>query len=87
MEKKYQTFFRKKIFQIPVSEVDTSIGFGFYIKDQKDYQDFKQRITTAIKGDRNFLVGFEEVTPSIEYNQGDIIEISGFDEANFDIIE
>lgn len=67
--------------------MDTSIGFGFYIKDEKDYEDFKQRITAAIKADPNFLVGFEETTPCADYQQGDIIEISSFDEENFEIIE
>ena len=86
MEQKYKTFFRKKIFQLPISEVDTSIGFGFYIKDKKDYQDFKQKMTAAAKGDPNFLVGFEEITPSVDYKQGDIIEINGFDDMNFDVI-
>jgi len=85
LEEKYKTYFQQKYFQVEITDIDTSIGFGFYIKDAEDYKDFSERLRRAIADDPNFLIGFEKITPSIELQQGDIIEIHELGE-EFEVI-
>jgi len=85
LEEKYKTYFQQKYFQVEITDIDTSIGFGFYIKDAEDYKDFSERLRRAIADDPNFLIGFEKITPSIELQQGDIIEIHELGE-DFEVI-
>lgn len=68
-----------------MKDIDTSVGFGFYIKNEKDYLDFKLNLHKAIEEDPNFLVGFELQTPTMEINPEDVVEYSS--DHSFEIIE
>lgn len=65
--------------------MDTSIGLGFYIKNEKHYVEFKNRIYNAMESDPNFLIGFEIETPSLDRHQNDLIEVVDND-GSFEII-
>jgi hypothetical protein len=49
------------------------VGFGFYIKNEIEYAEFKEALLTAMKDDPNFLVGFEETTPPVDIESEDVI--------------
>mgnify|MGYP000873027320 FL=1 len=70
-----------------VSEMSTSVGFGFYFQDHQDYQEFKARFLASKQRDSNFLIEFLEKTPEEpELNEGDIKEIV-MTEDGFEIME
>lgn len=74
----------EKCFQIHVKDIDTSIGFGFYLRNEADYVEFKTALANNIERDPNFLVGFETTTPIIEIDPEDVIECSNDD--SFEVI-
>lgn len=69
----YHTYFLKKCFQINIKDIDTSVGFGFYIRNEIEYAQFKEDLQTAMKDDPNFLIGFEETTPPVDLEPEDVI--------------
>lgn len=69
-----------------IDDIDTSIGFGFYISDEEDYKNLKENLNRAIQRDPNFLIGFQDVTPTINVKEGDIIEIDGGGDNIFEVI-
>ena len=85
-ESKFESHFRKKFFQVDIDDIDTSIGFGFYITNEEDYNDFKKNLNIAIQKDPNFLIGFQEITPTVNVKEGDIIEIDSFGDNIFEVI-
>ena len=87
MEAKFETHFAEKTFQVGIGEVDTSIGFGFYLKNADEYAIFKKSILKGINEDPNFLLGFQDVTPVVDFRHGDVVEIDSmmFD-GGYDII-
>ncbi len=86
LESKMNTYFSQKCFEIDIRDIDTSVGLGFYISNEKEYADFKRRIQKDMKEDPNFLIGFEKETPSLDIEPGDIIEIKENDDNSFEII-
>ncbi len=71
-------------FQINVKNIDTSVGFGFYIKNKTDYEEFRNHLQNSIKNDPNFLIGIESTTPTIEFDPEDMVEYQNDD--SFEII-
>jgi len=80
----YKTYFLEKCFQIHVKDIDTSVGFGFYLRNADDYYEFKSALVHNIKRDQNFLVGFETTTPTIDIDPEDVIECENDD--SFEVI-
>lgn len=80
------TYFTNKCFEIDVRDIDTSIGVGFYISNEKEYLDFRNRIEKGIKQDPNFLIGFEKETPCLDLEPGDILEVKENDDS-FEIVQ
>ena len=74
----------EKCFQIHVKDIDTSVGFGFYLRNENDYYEFKSALVHNIKRDQNFLVGFETTTPTIDIDPEDVIECENDD--SFEVI-
>jgi cysteine protease ATG4 len=79
------TYFLNKCFQINIKDIDTSVGFGFYIRDQNEYKNFRTTLSNAIKQDPNFLVGLENVTPTLDLSPDDVIECK--EDGSFEVIE
>lgn len=79
------TYFLNKCFQIHIKDIDTSVGFGFYIRDQNEYKNFRTTLSNAIKQDPNFLVGLENVTPTLDLSPDDVIECK--EDGSFEVIE
>ena len=75
-----------KSFQMPLYDMDTSVGFGFFIADEADYLEFKATLMKKISNDPNFLIGFERETPSLDFSKGDILEVQDHD-GSFEIIQ
>jgi len=85
LKQSLSTYFLNKCFQINIKDIDTSVGFGFYIRNQQDYDSFRKTLSEAITEDPNFLVGLESDTPSLDMSAGDVIECK--DDGSFEVIE
>lgn len=80
-----KSYFKDGCFSIDIHNIDTSIGLGFYISNHTQYQDFKARLLKAMKNDKDFLIGFEEETPNLDFDDNEIQEVGDFDDS-FEII-
>jgi len=85
IKQSFNTYFLHKCFQISIKDIDTSVGFGFYIRNQEEYNVFRKELSDAIKEDPNFLVGLESDTPSLDMSEGDVVECK--DDGSFEVIE
>jgi len=81
------TYFVKNPFQMKLSDMDTSVGFGFYIRNAEDYVYFKSAFYKCQAEDAEFLIGFEERTPKYTYCDSDVKVMVEIDDDDFELIQ
>jgi cysteine protease ATG4 len=81
------TYFVEKPFQMKLKDIDTSVGFGFYLKDDADYLNFKATILKARADDPDFLMGYEQDTPQYTYKESSQKQIVELNDDDFEIID
>jgi cysteine protease ATG4 len=66
LQRHINTYHCSKMKMLALDKMCTSVAIGFYIRDEEDYEDFKQNITTLSRGESSIFSVYEKKPRPLE---------------------
>ena len=70
---------------IPMKNIDSSLAFGFYVRDEDDFQELYAHLKEGERGDNNWFLGIQNIYTDLSFEENDERDNVLFDADNYHI--